>query len=169
MRDALHDLPDASRLHTDFYDRDRVATWANEYPGIAAWVRSRIGRGLSGWSSIGEWSGTRVGEKAAYLFSDKACLTDERSRERERLTITEGIKTLRAALRTPKQCIRLIGLSGLGKTRLIQALFESEVGEEPLDPESRHLHRLFRRNRAHRARHGAPAGAQRSTRDPGRR
>lgn len=134
MRDALHDLPEAGSLHTDFYDRDRLATWVNEYPGIASWVRSRVGRGLSGWSSIGGWAGTQVAEPSPYLFNDKACLTDERSREREHLTIAEGIKRLRAALRTPKQCIRLIGLSGLGKTRLVQALFESNVGEGPLDP-----------------------------------
>src|SRR5262249_41630158 len=48
MRDALQDLPNAAELHTDFYDRDRLATWVNEYPGIAALVRSRIGRPLSG-------------------------------------------------------------------------------------------------------------------------
>lgn len=134
MRDALRDLPEAGNLHTDFYDRARIATWVNEYPGIAAWVRNRVGIGLSGWSSIGGWTGTQVAEGTPYLFNDKACLTDERSREREQLTIAEGIKGLRAALRKPKQCIRLIGLSGLGKTRLVQALFESGVGEEPLDP-----------------------------------
>jgi hypothetical protein len=134
MREALHDLPNAADLYTDFYDRDRLATWVNEYPGVAAWVRNRTGLGLSGWSSIGGWTGTHVTEETPYLFNDKACLTDERSRERKRLTIAEGIERLRAALRTPKQCIRLIGLSGLGKTRFVQALFESGVGEEPLDP-----------------------------------
>jgi hypothetical protein len=134
MRTALDDLPDAGKLHTDFYDRDRLATWINEYPGIAAWVRGRVGLGLAGWGSVGEWAGTGVAEESPYLFNDKACLTDERSREREQLTITEGIVRLRAALRTPKQCIRLIGLSGLGKTRLVQALFETDVGEDPLDP-----------------------------------
>lgn len=134
MRAVLHDLPEASNLQTDFYDRDRIANWVNEYPGIATWVRNRVGLGLSGWSSIGGWTGTRVTEEAPYLFNDKACLTDERSREREQLTIAEGIKGLRAALRTPKQCVRLIGMSGLGKTRLVHALFESEVCEEPLDP-----------------------------------
>lgn len=134
IRDALHDLSDADRLRTDFYDRDRVATWVNEYPGIAAWVRNRVGLGLSGWGSIGEWKGTQVAEEIPYLFNDKACLSDERSREHAQLTISEGIACLRAALRTPKRCIRLVGLSGLGKTRLVQALFESEVGDEPLDP-----------------------------------
>ena len=66
-----------------------------------------------------------------YLFNDNACLIDERSRDSKHLTIAEGIARLRAALRTPKQCIRLIGLSGVGKTRLVQALFEPGVGKNP--------------------------------------
>lgn len=32
------------------------------------------------------------------------------------------------------QCVRLIGMSGLGKTRFVQALFEGDVGTDALDP-----------------------------------
>ena len=134
IRDALDDLPGAEKLHTDFYDRDRLANWVNEYPGTAAWVRVRIGRNLSGWSSVGDWLGTEVNGPTRYLFDDKTCLTDESTRDRDQLTITEGIRRLRELLRTPNQCVRLIGLSGLGKTRLVQALFETGIGEDPLDP-----------------------------------
>ena len=81
MRDALHDYPNGAQLHTDFYDRDRLAIWINKYPGIAAWVRVRIGRPLSGWSSIGDWDGGAVALKP-YLFNDKACLIDASSRDR---------------------------------------------------------------------------------------
>ena len=133
MRDALSDVPNASQLHTDFYDRERLAYWANEYPGIAAWVRSKVGRPLSGWSGIGDWEGCGIPVPKPYLFNDKACLIDERSREREHLTIAEGIARIRAGLQQPRQCIRLIGLSGNGKTRLVQALFEEGVGVDPLD------------------------------------
>jgi hypothetical protein len=134
IRAQLDDLPDATKLHTDFYDRDRLAIWVNHYPGIAAWVRTRLGLSLSGWGSIGEWHGVGVSEATSYLFDDKACLTDERTHEREQLTISEGIARLRERLGKPRQCIRLIGLSGLGKTRLVQALFEDGVGDAPLDP-----------------------------------
>ena len=34
----------------------------------------------------------------------------------------------------PHGVVRLVGLSGVGKTRLVQALFDSRVGEESLDP-----------------------------------
>jgi hypothetical protein len=133
MRDALNGVVTAAQLHTDFYDRDRLATWANEYPGIAAWIRSSVGRPLSGWSGIGNWEGGRASSPLPYLFDDKACLIVEGSRDHEHLPIAEGIARLRAALRTSRQCIRLVGLSGLGKTRLIQALFEESVGADPLD------------------------------------
>ncbi len=134
IRTQLGDLPEAGQLHSDFYDRDRLATWVNHYPGIAAWVRTRLGIGMSGWSSIGDWCGVGVSEETPYLFNDKACLTDERTSDREQLTIGEGIARLRVSLTKARQCIRLIGLSGLGKTRLVQALFEDGVGEAPLDP-----------------------------------
>lgn len=134
MTSALKDLSTAGQLHTDFYDRDRLATWVNEYPGVVAWVRNRVGRGTSGWSSIGDWIGVDVAGETPYLFNNMACVVDERSNEREALTIGEAIARLRTTLRSPQHSVRLIGLSGLGKTRLVQALFETRVGEDPLDP-----------------------------------
>lgn len=134
MRDAVADHPNGAALHVDFYDRERIATWVNRHPGVAAWARARVGRELSGWRPIGDWAGSAVGQGSAFLVDDGACLVDERSRERERLTIAEGVTRLRAALSQPRHAIRLIGLSGLGKTRLVQALFETGVGEAPIDP-----------------------------------
>jgi hypothetical protein len=134
IRDALFDLPNAAQLYTDFYDRNRIASWVNQYPGIAAWVRGRVGRPLSGWSGIGDWEGRGNGNRGPYLSDDNACLIDERSRDTKHITIAEGITRLRHALRTPRQCIRLVGLSGVGKTRLVQALFEENVGNDALDP-----------------------------------
>jgi hypothetical protein len=43
LRAGLEGCTDADRLHTDFYDRGRIATWTNLYPGAAAWVRTPIG------------------------------------------------------------------------------------------------------------------------------
>ncbi|NMZ58317.1 hypothetical protein HBO25_06245 [Pseudomonas nitroreducens] len=134
IREQLESLHEAHKIHTDFYDRERLATWANEYPGISAWVKSRSAAPLSGWQTIGNWAGTSVSAQSEYLIGETACLIDERSSELTRLTIEEGIAHLRDELRRSGNCVRLIGLSGLGKTRLVQALFESGVGELPLDP-----------------------------------
>lgn len=134
MRGAVNGHPKAANLHVDFYDRERVATWASQYPGVAAWVRSRLGRELSGWRPIGDWTDSQVTVGTPYLCDDRACLIDEGSKKRERLTIADGIARLRQLLAQPRRAIRLIGLSGLGKTRLVQALFETGLGDAPLDP-----------------------------------
>ena len=46
----------------------------------------------------------------------------------------EGIKQIRDLLREPGKVVRLIGLAGVGKTRLVQALFDQRIGENTLDP-----------------------------------
>lgn len=134
MRAALDGHPSADRLTVDFYDRDRLACWVNCYPGVSAWVREKIGSPLSGWQALGDWSGTRIGGDGDFIFDDTACLVDARGKEQSVLPMIEGIAQLRAILAQSGQCVRLIGMSGLGKTRLVQALFESEIGSDPLDP-----------------------------------
>jgi len=135
MRDALEGHPNAGKLHTDFYDRDRLANWVNAFPGAAAWVRSRIGGVISGWQPVGRWAGINIAADGGYLVSDAACVIDERSRDLKRLTIPDALDRLRTLLASPRQIIRLIGMSGLGKTRLVQALFEPGIGSvQPLDP-----------------------------------
>lgn len=134
MREALSDIPDADQIHVDFYDRVRLVSWVNLYAGITAWVKQKTGNQLAGWINIGKWNSFSQRPPQPYLFNDKACVIDERSKELQSLTISESIVRLRAGLRNPQQCIRLIGLSGVGKTRLVEALFEEGVGEDALDP-----------------------------------
>ena len=50
------------------------------------------------------------------------------------LSAIEGIHAIRNILRNPKGIVRLVGLSGVGKTRLVQALFDDQVGQHNLDP-----------------------------------
>lgn len=135
MRRVIEDSPDADKLHTDFYDRDRLATWVNQYAGAAAWVRSRLGTSLSGWRAIGTWSETETAAGHGYLVSEDAHIVRERTGGREKQAVAQGVDEIRAILDTPRQCIRLVGMSGVGKTRLVEALFENGVGiAAPLDP-----------------------------------
>jgi hypothetical protein len=56
MKGAVADLPNAGLLAVDFYDRNRVATWVRDHPGLIPWVRQRIGKVISGWQSYGAWA-----------------------------------------------------------------------------------------------------------------
>ena len=47
-------------------------------------------------------------------------------------SISSAIDELRDCLALPRKIVRLVGLSGVGKTRLVQALFDVRIGVRPL-------------------------------------
>lgn len=132
MRSAVADKVGHSELHLNFYDRNRLATWTRSHPGLILWVRQKIGRSISGWKPYGSWAASPDGIQDEYLLDDKARLhtgaTDEKG-----INVTQGIERIREILREVRGVVRLAGLSGVGKTRLVQALFDERVGSNPLD------------------------------------
>jgi len=131
MRAALKNAANAKTAHLDFYDQDRLATWVRGYPGVEQWLRGRIGEPLSGWKRYGNWTGDKA--DAPYLKDDLGRILSKTTGSPEAMSVTSGIDAIRQQLEKPGQSVRLIGLSGTGKTRLVQALFEPEAGGQPLD------------------------------------
>ncbi|WFU15989.1 hypothetical protein [Bradyrhizobium sp. CB3481] len=134
MAEAIEGVADASKLALDFYDRNRIATWLRDHPGLIPWVRSLIGKSIPGWQSFGSWSRAPGGIEDSYLFDTEARIKTEDEKEGEGLGAVDGINRLRDILRQPGQVVRLVGLSGVGKTRLCEALFDPTVGTNSLDP-----------------------------------
>ena len=122
---------EAGTAFVDYYDARRLADWTNRHPGVVAWVRSQLGRALQGWRPYGQWSNTRDGKVQRFLPDEKHRLFDPHDRENG-LTLTDGLRKIRSMLRTGGSSIRLTGLSGVGKTRFAQALFEEEAAPEAL-------------------------------------
>jgi hypothetical protein len=133
MVEAVKGIPDADKLTLDFYDRSRVATWVRGHAGLIPWVRSRIGRSIPGWRAYGSWSYRPEGTDADYLVDAAARIRTGDKDEGDGLSATDGINKIRDLIRTPGQVVRLVGLSGVGKTRLVEALFEPAVGVNALD------------------------------------
>lgn len=128
MHTAIADVPSAAKLHLDFYDRRRLATWVNQNPGLVPWVRSRIGKPLAGWQPFGDWSSSPGKTDDAYLLDEDVRLVGVRLKDSDGLSATGGINRVREALSEPNGVVRLVGLSGVGKTRFVQALFDERVG-----------------------------------------
>lgn len=138
MRSAISGLKNASDLKTDFYDSNRVATWVRSHPAIVLWVRSKLGKSLHGWRGYENWSNPRHNEQGRYFqdehvrffwnSSSGASVIDQNS-----LPVIDGINKMRALLATPRSSVRLVGLSGTGKTRLAQSLFDEDIGSKPLN------------------------------------
>ncbi|RCW69206.1 hypothetical protein [Pseudorhodoferax soli] len=133
MRAAVADVAGFEDLHLDFYDRDRLARWVREYAGVEMWLRERINARLTGWQGYGTWAGPKSG--GTYLVDDTTRMIERAGgASSSALSVHAGVDRMRSALRSSGGIVRLVGLSGTGKTRLAQALFETGVGKaEPLD------------------------------------
>jgi hypothetical protein len=135
MQDALADESSTRGLLVDFYDPQRLASWVNQHPGIIPWVRSHVGQAISGWRPFQDWSSSPSAEDSPYVLDDGIRLLAT-NQSGEGFNAHEGINRLRSILSAPNGVVRLVGLSGVGKTRLVQALFDERIGSLPL---SRHL------------------------------
>ena len=132
MRDAAGDSSSSDRLHVDFYDRQRLARWVNQFPGVIFWMREQVGKQLSGWRPYGAWAHGDTSD-SKYIADQTARLVDCTKRDQIHLSVQDGIEEIRALLAKPGGVVRLVGLSGVGKTKFVHALFDKRVGNRALD------------------------------------
>jgi len=127
MAEAISGLSGGEGIHLDFYAADRIARWANQHPGVALWLLEQSGRPLTGWQSYGPWSAP---------FEDDRFLVDSPERvsiASVKMTVGAAIAGMRSTLAKAGGSVRLVGRSGMGKTRLAEALFDPAVeGGVPL-------------------------------------
>lgn len=133
MQEALSGLPNASNIKLDFYDRERIAGWVRCHPSLILWLREKIGRPIQGWRPYGNWAGSPEGVEEEYLLDEEIRLHNGTDLRTAGMSAVDGINHLRTILRRPASSVRLTGLSGVGKTRLLQALFDERIGDNTLN------------------------------------
>ena len=88
-----------------FRDADQIASWVNAHPSVAAWVKEQTQPGAVGpFCSWSHWAGRTEHENSPWIEDDR--LYPLRAFLRERVT-------------QPRQFLRVVGLSGVGKSRLL--------------------------------------------------
>lgn len=122
MREELSDVAEAARIHLDFYGADQISRWVNQHLGVALWLLQRGGRALGGWRPYGSWS-AEASSETPYLFDETARVSIS-GRETD---VRDAIGAMRGAMASSGGCVRLVGLSGMGKTRLAEALFDNRI------------------------------------------
>lgn len=131
MRNALDSSIDKNNIKLDFYGRDRISSWLRKFPGVSLWVRVKLGKSLSAWQPFGRWA-TPINQDDEFLTDEHPCVTDKDSCEKSPISLLKGIELVRDRLREESSIVRITGLSGVGKTRFAQALFEDNIGKNPL-------------------------------------
>ncbi|CUX50620.1 conserved hypothetical protein [Agrobacterium tumefaciens str. CFBP 5621] len=133
MAKAVEGSEAEGKLTFDFFDRGRVATWVRDHAALIPWVRSRIGKAVPGWRSFGPWSRVPAGVDPGYLVDGHTRMRTDAAERGDEISVVDGINLMRDKLRQPGGVVRLVGLSGVGKTRLAEALFDETIGGNVLD------------------------------------
>lgn len=134
MKEIIKDEANNDDVSLDFYDSNRIANWVRCHPSLILWVQHKIGRPIQGWQPYANWANSPGGIDDEYILDEKLRLFDGESNNDAGLSVIDGISLLREKLTLPGGSVRLAGLSGVGKTRLVQALFDKRIGENSLNP-----------------------------------
>jgi transcriptional regulator with XRE-family HTH domain len=102
-----------------FWDADQIATWVNSHSSVALWVREEVGSKTLG--DFATWKHWRSHSEHSVSWAE-----DPR--------LAELIERLRSNVTKPRGVLQVVGLSGIGKTRLcLEALNRlGEVAGRPL-------------------------------------
>ncbi len=131
MQTQIEPVKDQGDLRVEFYGCGRLADRLRQHPGVQLWVCEKLGLPLSGWRPFGRWSTTPPGVEDDLIC--EAGVTIALPGGRDKLDIAQGIDGIRELIRSSGKTVRIVGLSGVGKSRIVQALFEETVGDRPLD------------------------------------
>ena len=134
MRSVLSKIDNTQRIKVDFYDSKRIATWVKQFPALVMWVNEKVNKRTSGWNTYYNWSNSNEKEKEFIIDEDIFLHRDNFNKENQ-ISIIEGINEIRKLLLQERKVVRLAGLSGVGKTRFAQALFDKNIGENYLNKE----------------------------------
>lgn len=88
---------------------------------------------LEGWQRYDDWSNTKDKVESEYLVDEDIKVIVPKDINKNEISLTDGINAIREKLSVGGSSIRLVGLSGVGKTRFAQALFDERIGSNSLD------------------------------------
>ncbi len=113
LRDANIDIVDNQ---VDFRDADQIASWTNRYPSVATWVKQWTQPGTIGpFRSWSHWASRNEHDNSPWI-------------EDERLHALRGLIQERATQK--RHIIRILGPSGIGKSRLVLEALRPSDGNE---------------------------------------
>jgi hypothetical protein len=130
INSVLLDFKKDHNIKYEFYGRNRIASWVRSYPAMIFWLRDKISDPQNGWRGYENWIELSGDE---YIVDEEVRLFNNTKSSSDKLSIVDGINLIREKLQRSGLTIRLVGLSGVGKTSLVQALFNEKIGKNVLE------------------------------------
>ncbi len=114
----------------DIYDANKIAAWVSEHPAVAVWLNERQSElSLRGFQTVEKW-GKRPDIASIPQVEDKEnrFLIGSKNVSSKEILISfdEAKEKIINYLSEPKKIIRVIGSSGVGKTRFVYEVFRDE-------------------------------------------
>lgn len=119
-------------IDLNFFDRSKLLQWLRQHHAVVLWIREILGQSVSGWRPYGRWSNPPSGSDDTLILAPGVSITLPTGTG-DQLMIEEAIEPMRELVRSTNKTIRVIGLSGVGKTRIVQSLFDESIGDNALD------------------------------------
>ncbi|MBI1651388.1 ATP-binding protein [Hyphomicrobium sulfonivorans] len=124
----------------DIYDANKIAAWASQHPSVAVWLNSRVlGIPLAGFTTRDGWEKqvNRANVKyvadecARFSLGGEIRTTERRDPARNTVNAEQARERLLAHLLTSGNCVRVVGPSGVGKSRFVSEAFKgaSDIAE----------------------------------------
>ncbi|MBN8499531.1 MAG: hypothetical protein J0M19_00035 [Sphingomonadales bacterium] len=124
MGKVLDDHGLAGKIKVEFLGARQIADWVEEFPPLAIWVREHIGKPIQGWNGYGPWAYKETDQEAEFIVGEEPRVFGPGATDG--MTDLQAIEAIRRDL-AAGGTVRLVGLSGVGKTRLAQALFDPRI------------------------------------------
>ena len=131
MESQVEQIEAQGSIELQFYGRGDLAHWLRQHPSVQSWVRQLLGLPLRGWNPFGRWARTPRSVNDDLICKEGIVIRTPGT-PGEGLAIVPGIEKMRELVHSQQKAVRIVGLSGVGKTRIVQALFEEEVGTDAL-------------------------------------
>lgn len=109
----------AAEAEVGIYGAPKIADWVNAHPMIAIWVKQALGYA-----------------SADFAFQTMESWSDYRGLSNELITwgdLNQNLNAIKIALAEPGKVVRLLGHSGLGKSRLAYEAVRSTATQDALD------------------------------------
>ena len=132
MKEEIAKFGSKKLIHIDIYDLSKLHQWLRQHLSVMIWVNQKVGKNTIGWLPYDRWSLPPKNDDDQYIFSDEPSVILPSPFGKSYPNII-GLDLVRKAILGSTDALRINGLTGVGKTRFVQALFEESINSEPLD------------------------------------